>query len=124
MLRMQLTRPLVALACAAALLGSLSPASPASGESAASTLQTGTAWSPTPQSKPLYGTQAPDADPERQRARIEGSDGVSLYVETWLPAEKDGATPPAKLPTVLVMTPYVVQGQEEYPANEAAGTPG
>jgi predicted acyl esterase len=118
---MPLSRPLTALACAAALVASFAPATAASAEEP---LQTGTAWSPAPQSKALYGTQAPDVDPERQRARIEAADGASLYVETWLPAEKDGRTPPAKIPTVLVMTPYVVQGQEEYPANENAGTPG
>ncbi len=87
-------------------------------------LVTGSAFVPTPLSKPVYGSQAPDVDPDRQRARVEAADGVSLYVETWLPAEKDGKTPPAKLPTILIMTPYVSQGFEEYPANEAAEIPG
>ncbi|MFN2588888.1 MAG: CocE/NonD family hydrolase [Actinomycetota bacterium] len=44
-------------------------------------------------------------------------DGVQLYVETWLPEEKDGKIPPAKIPTILIMTPYVAQGVEEYPGN-------
>ncbi|HVF19799.1 MAG TPA: CocE/NonD family hydrolase [Mycobacteriales bacterium] len=92
--------------------------------SSAEPLQTGSAFVPRPQSQPLYGTQPPDVDPERQRGRVEAHDGVSLYVETWLPAEKDGRTPPAKVPTVLVMTPYVSQGMEEYPPNDAAEIPG
>lgn len=116
-------RPLAALAVAAAVTAALT-AAPLTAASAADPLQTGSAFVPTPASQPLYDTQAPDVDPERQRARVEAHDGVSLYVETWLPAEKDGRTPPAKVPTVLVMTPYVVQGMEEYPPNEAAGTPG
>jgi predicted acyl esterase len=118
---MLLSRSLVALACAAALAA---PVTAASTASAADPLQTGAAFSPTPRSEPLYGTQAPDVDPELQRHRVEAHDGTSLYVETWLPAAKDGRTPPAKVPTVLVMTPYVSQGVEEYPANEAGGTPG
>ncbi len=91
--------------------------------SGAPPLQTGTAFSPRPASKPLYGTTPPDADPDRQRKVVPAHDGIDLYVETWLPAEKDGHVPPAKVPTILVMTPYVLQGVEEYPANEGAGTP-
>ncbi|MGH2754959.1 MAG: CocE/NonD family hydrolase, partial [Actinomycetota bacterium] len=43
-----------------------------------------------------------------------------LYVETWLPEAKDGNEPPKKIPTLLVMTPYVKQGVEEYPASETS----
>jgi predicted acyl esterase len=83
----------------------------------------GRAWEPKPRSQALYGTKSPDQDPERQRHYVEGHDGTDLYVETWLPAPKDGNTPPAKIPTILVMTPYVVQGQEEYPASTNPNTP-
>ncbi len=79
----------------------------------------GKAWEPRPRSKALYGTKSPDQDPERQRHYVQGHDGVDLYVETWLPAPKDGNKPPSKIPTILVMTPYVVQGQEEYPENDS-----
>ncbi|HVE98413.1 MAG TPA: CocE/NonD family hydrolase [Mycobacteriales bacterium] len=114
-----LTRRLLTAAAAAAVVGA--SAVPLAG--AAPPLQSGTAFVPAPASRPLYGTQPPDVDPEAQRARVEAHDGVSLYVETWLPAPKDGNTPPAKLPTILVMTPYVRQGTVRYAANEANGTP-
>jgi predicted acyl esterase len=81
---------------------------------ARSPLKTGKAFVPKPLSKPLYGTQDPSVDPELQRHVVEGKDGTDLYVETWLPAAKDGKKPPAKIPTILIMTPYVVQGQERY----------
>jgi len=84
----------------------------------------GRAWEPRPSSKALYGTKSPDEDPERQRHYVEGHDGTDLYVETWLPAPKDGKTPPAKIPTILIMTPYVAQGVEEYPAGTNPTTPG
>ncbi|MDQ3957811.1 MAG: CocE/NonD family hydrolase, partial [Actinomycetota bacterium] len=54
-------------------------------------------------------------DPDVQQHFVEGHDGTQLYVETWLPAEKDGKVPPKKIPTILIMTPYVSQGVEEYP---------
>ena len=81
----------------------------------------GKPWQPKPASKPLYGTKSPDEDPERQRTYVEAHDGTDLYVETWLPAPKDGNIPPKRVPTILIMTPYVVQGQEEYP--EATNPP-
>ena len=84
----------------------------------------GKAWQPRPVSKALYGTKSPDQDPETQRHYVEGHDGTDLYVETWLPAPKDGKTPPAKIPTILVMTPYVSQGVEEYPAAQDPDLPG
>lgn len=75
----------------------------------------GRAWAPTPRSQPLYGTKAPSEDPEVQQHYVEAHDGVDLYVETWLPAPKDGHKPPKHVPTILIMTPYVSQGVEEYP---------
>src|SRR5690348_16039519 len=40
-------------------------------------------------------------------------DGTKLFVETWLPAAKNGNVPPAKIPTILVITPYVHEGTLE-----------
>ena len=77
-------------------------------------------FTPTPVSRPLYATKAPDADPERQRHVVEAADGVDLYVETWLPAAKGRAVPPKRVPTVLIMTPYVTQGQKRYGTNGRA----
>ena len=84
----------------------------------------GKAWQPRPVSKALYGTKSPDQDPETQRHYVEGHDGTDLYVETWLPAPKNGNTPPAKIPTILIMTPYVSQGVEEYPESQNPHVPG
>jgi predicted acyl esterase len=81
---------------------------------ARSPLKKGKAFRPKAISKPVYGTQAPSVDPDLQRHYVEGKDGTDLYVETWLPAEKNGRKPPARVPTILIMTPYVVQGQERY----------
>jgi uncharacterized protein len=81
---------------------------------ARSPLKKGKAFVPKPLSKPIYGTQDPSVDPESQRAYVESADGTDLYVETWLPAKKNGHKPPAKVPVILIMTPYVVQGQERY----------
>jgi X-Pro dipeptidyl-peptidase len=80
---------------------------------AASAPDAGTAFEPTPQSQPLYGSQPPSADPARQRHVVRAVDGIDLYVETWLPAAKEGHEPPARVPTILVMTPYVKQGVPE-----------
>lgn len=102
-------RTLVALATAAAVVsGGAVAAAPAP------KAVKGQVFAPAPASKPLYGTQDPDVDPQRQRAVVEAADGVDLYVETWLPAPKAGRTPPKRIPTVLIMTPYVVQGQRRY----------
>ena len=65
-------------------------------------------------SRPIYGTKAPSADPDVQRHYVEAEDGIDLYVETWLPAPKNGRKPPKKVPTILIMTPYVVQGSKRY----------
>jgi X-Pro dipeptidyl-peptidase len=77
----------------------------------------GRAWAPKPRSEALYGSKSPDQDPDTQRHYVEAADGTQLYVETWLPEAKDGKTPPKKIPTILVMTPYVSQGVEEYPGS-------
>lgn len=102
----------IALACSF-LLASLVPASPAT---AASAPDEGRAWEPRPLSEPLYGSKPPSEDPETQQHYVEGKDGTDLFVETWLPEAKGGAKPPKKIPTILIMTPYVSEGVEEYPA--------
>jgi X-Pro dipeptidyl-peptidase len=92
--------------------------------SALSAPDKGKAWQPRPVSKALYGTKSPDQDPDKQRHYVVGHDGTDLYVETWLPAPKDGNTPPKKIPTILIMTPYVSQGVEEYPESQDPHVPG
>src|SRR4051794_2205526 len=87
---------------------------------AASAPDAGRAFEPHPLSEALYGTKAPDAAPDVQRHYVTAADGVALYVETWLPAAKNGNTPPAKVPTVLIATPYVTQGVERYPDRNLA----
>jgi predicted acyl esterase len=74
----------------------------------------GTAFEPRSMSAPLYGTKPPWEDPDRQEHYVEAHDGVDLYVETWLPARKNGNVPPDRIPTILVMTPYVPAGEQEY----------
>jgi predicted acyl esterase len=76
---------------------------------AASAPDRGTAFEPAPVSRALYGTTA-----ESTKAWVTAHDGVKLFVETWLPAAKDGNAPPAKLPTILVATPYAKQGVSRY----------
>jgi predicted acyl esterase len=86
----------------------------AQGAHAGSAPDLGLAFEPAPKSQPLYGVKPPSADPGRQQHVVTGVDGTDLYVETWLPAAKDGHTPPAHVPTVLIMTPYVQQGEQRY----------
>lgn len=111
---------LLTLTAALLLLLAVSGAAAAQAEPAP---DAGRAFEPAPQSTPLYGTKAPSADPARQRKVVAAKDGVGLFVETWLPKEKNGNVPPARLPTLLVMTPYVQEGDEEYPA-DSRGNPG
>lgn len=99
------------IAVVAATLAALAPA-PARADSAP---DAGIAWEPTPLSAPIYGTQPPTADPTNQRVFIDGFDGTDIFIETWLPAAKDGVVPPEKVPTILISTPYVFQGSIRYP---------
>lgn len=69
----------------------------------------GRPFEPTPISEPLYGIQNP-TDANDQRRVVEAADGTDLYVETWLPAPKDGNVPPARIPVVVTFSPYVVPG--------------
>lgn len=81
---------------------------------AASAPDRGRAFEPRPVSEPLYSTIAPSQNPEVQRHYVEGHDGTDLYVETWLPGPKDGRDPPRRVPTILIMSPYLSQGAEAY----------
>ena len=84
---------------------------------AASAPDKGSAFHVKVKAKALYLTKDPSEDPETQQHYVEGHDGTQLYVETWLPARIDGGPRvPARIPTILIMTPYVSQGVEEYPA--------
>lgn len=81
---------------------------------AASAPDEGRAFEPRPRSEPLYSTIAPSQNPELQQHYVEGHDGTDLYVKTWLPGPKDGREPPARVPTILIMSPYLSQGVEAY----------
>jgi predicted acyl esterase len=81
---------------------------------AASAPDRGTAWEPTPVSQPLYGTKAPSEDPAAQQHTVIAKDGVKLFIETWLPKASGASVPPAKVPTILIMTPYVTEGVQRY----------
>lgn len=59
-------------------------------------------------SQPLYGIS-----PTTDKHYLTAADGTKLFVETWLPAPKNGHLPPARIPTILVITPYVQQGTLE-----------
>jgi len=59
-------------------------------------------------SQPLYGI-----NPTTDKHTLVTPDGTKLFVETWLPAAKNGNVPPAKIPTILVITPYVQEGTLE-----------
>ena len=106
-------RTLKVFVAAALVTGLLYPASAL----AASAPDKGKAWAPKPKSEALYGSKPPSEDPDVQQHFVEAHDGTQLYVETWLPEELNGNVPPAKIPTILIMTPYVSQGVEEYPGN-------
>jgi predicted acyl esterase len=56
-------------------------------------------------SEPLYGIKAPSEDPATQTVRLQ-TDGAELFLETYLPAPKDGHVPPERMPTILIPTPY------------------
>ena len=68
---------------------------------------------PTGPSAPLYGVQPPAADPERQQHIVQAADGTELFVETWLPAPKDGNVPPERIPTIVSISPYLTEGVVE-----------
>ena len=68
----------------------------------------GRAFEPKTATEPAYSVVPPTADPELQTHYVTAGDGTPIYVETFLPGPKDGAAPPGKVPTILVMTPYAL----------------
>src|SRR3712207_7492315 len=66
--------------------------------SAAPPPEGGTAFNPTPRSEALYDVAPPTAD---TRHAVAGEDGTELYVETYLPEQREGGeAPPARVPIV------------------------
>ena len=62
--------------------------------------------------QPSYDIRPPSATPA-QRQVVRAADGTELYVETWLPAAKDGNEPPAQMPTILNYSPYQTPGVDD-----------
>ena len=104
---------LLPLLLAAALLAALLAVPAAAG--AASAPDEGAVFEPAPSSTAIYATKA-----ETHQHVLKAADGTDLYIETWLPEAKDGRTPPARVPTVLVMTPYVQPGVQRYTTRNLA----
>jgi len=74
----------------------------------------GRAWEPPEPRAALYGVSA-----ESVVQRVTAADGVQIYVETWLPAAKDGNQPPARVPVVATISPYHREGDVYGAATEA-----
>jgi predicted acyl esterase len=73
---------------------------------AASAPDEGAPFRPGPVSEPQYGIAAPASNPDLQVHRVLADDGVEIVVQTILPTANGGQTPPRRLPTVLLATPY------------------
>ena len=98
--------PISASTLTAGLLTGLALLAAAPAARADSAPDAGIAFEPEPVTRALYGVKPPEADPQRQRHVVAGHDGTELYVETYLPAPKDGFVPPKRVPTILMYTPY------------------
>ena len=68
----------------------------------------GRAFAPRPMSPELYGISPPTSS--TQNTTITAADGTPLYIEWWLPTEKDGNIPPERLPVIAMLSPYQTQG--------------
>lgn len=79
---------------------------------AASAPDAGRAFKPPPLPEARYEVAAPAQDNGQIRI-VRAADGVDLYTETWLPAPKDGATPPKRVPVVIQYSPYSTKGSPE-----------
>jgi len=67
----------------------------------------GRPFDPQPASGSLYAVSA-----TTDKRLVRSFDGTKLFLETWLPIAKDGGPPPpTRVPTVLVMTPYSMEGK-------------
>lgn len=70
-------------------------------------LEGGRPFKPEPVSEPIYGVSE-----TTDTRTVDSFDGTKLFLETWLPVSTEGGPPPPdRLPTVLVMTPYAMQGR-------------
>ena len=47
---------------------------------------------------------------------VEAADGTPLHTDTWLPGTMDGNAAPARVPVILVYTPYATKGAPDYHA--------
>ena len=99
------------LAAALSLLALLPAAAAAQG----SAPDAGTPFEPRAVSQPVY-----DKATSTVGAFITARDGQRLFVETWLPAARQGQEAPARWPVVLIATPYVKRGVERYPTRNDA----
>lgn len=61
-----------------------------------------------PVSQPIYAVGA-----TTHKQVLTAEDGTEIFVETWLPAAKDGATPPERVPVVVSISPYLNLGVPE-----------
>ena len=86
---------------------------------AASAPDVGRPFVPRPVSRPVYEIKAPSEDPARQHHIVRAADGVEIWTETWLPKAKGGHVPPARVPTVLYLTPYASRGHPGYSSSGA-----
>ena len=81
---------------------------------------------PVPEGRPF---EVPVSSPElydvapatHQHTLVVPEDGAKLFLETWLPAARPGGPAlPDRMPTILVITPYVQQGTLESRATRDA----
>ena len=67
----------------------------------------GRTFDPQPASESLYAVSA-----TTDKRTIPSFDGTKLFLETWFPVAKDGGPqPPERVPTILVMSPYFMEGR-------------
>ncbi|HVE98414.1 MAG TPA: CocE/NonD family hydrolase, partial [Mycobacteriales bacterium] len=70
----------------------------------------GRVFAPRPVPEPKYDISEPSAT--SQNTTIVAGDGTALYLEWWLPVQADGGPrPPARLPVIAVLSPYLGQGR-------------
>ena len=63
---------------------------------------------------PKYGISPPSDNPEQTRW-VTAANETRLRTDTYLPKAREGNVPPAKLPVVMVITPYAQAGQADFP---------
>ena len=70
----------------------------------------GVAFEVPPLREAIYEVQAPQTDPDTQRAYVTASDGVQIWVETWLPKDPSTGETLADIPTVVTYSAYAKKG--------------